>query len=150
MACPSPRGSEAPKFTPGVSSCMTVTLLRCVGSCTQRRFARLPRGSAFFPLVIGELFDLSAVVAHDEDFAVRLRRSDQHNFVFETHAAAAKQETFSFTLRDCIAKHLPILRRLPRFATPGQFPDFAFIAICLHRERSAFGVKVFAFLAQEG
>ena len=35
-------------------------------------------GLAFYPLVIGELFDLRTVVAHDEDFTVRLRRSDQH------------------------------------------------------------------------
>jgi hypothetical protein len=56
---------------------------------------RLPGGAAFFPLVIGKLFDLSAVIAHDEDFAVRLRCANQHDFVFETHAAAAKQETLS-------------------------------------------------------
>ena len=32
----------------------------------------LPGGAAFLPLVIGELFELGAVEAHDEDLAVGL------------------------------------------------------------------------------
>jgi len=35
---------------------------------------RLPSRSAFFPLVVGELLDVGAVVTHHENLPVRLRR----------------------------------------------------------------------------
>ena len=54
------------------------TLLRCGGSCAQRGLVRLPGWAAFFPLVVGKLFDRSAVIAHDEDFAIGLRCANQH------------------------------------------------------------------------
>jgi len=34
---------------------------------------RLPRGASIFPLIVRKLFDLRSIVAHDKDFAVRLR-----------------------------------------------------------------------------
>jgi hypothetical protein len=42
---------------------------------------RRPRGSAVFPLVVSELLDLGAVVLHDEDLAVGLRRICIEHFV---------------------------------------------------------------------
>src|SRR6202521_815418 len=64
-------------------------------SCRDGRIpgARLPGGSAIFPLVIGELFDLCAVIAHEEDFAVGLRRAGVERFVFESHPRAGESKS---------------------------------------------------------
>jgi len=46
---------------------------------------RLPRRSAVFPLVIGELLDLGTVILHHEDLTVGLRRACLEGFVLEPH-----------------------------------------------------------------
>jgi hypothetical protein len=53
---------------------------------------RLPGGPSVFPMVIGELFHLGAVGAHDEDFAVGLRRACVERFVLKSHPGACKRE----------------------------------------------------------
>ena len=73
---------------------LEATLLRGGGS-RGGWLMRLPGRSTVFPLIVRELFDLSAVITHDEDFAVGLWRADQYDFVLEAHAAAAKQKPFS-------------------------------------------------------
>jgi hypothetical protein len=52
------------------------TSLRRTGPGAQHLVVRLPGGSALLPLVIGKLLHLGAVIAHDEDLAVGLRRAD--------------------------------------------------------------------------
>src|SRR4051794_23678731 len=51
----------------------------------------LPAGSSFLPLVVGELLDAGAIVAHDENLAVRLRRIRVDHFVLEAHPRAGKR-----------------------------------------------------------
>ena len=58
-------------------------------------WAWLPGGAAFFPLIVGDLFEVGAVVAHDEDFAVRLGGHGVERFVFESHAGAGEEEAFA-------------------------------------------------------
>jgi serine/threonine protein phosphatase PrpC len=53
---------------------------------------RLPRGRAFFPLVVCELFDLRAVVTHDEDLPIRLRRIRISHLVLEAHAGTRERD----------------------------------------------------------
>src|SRR5215831_7078781 len=53
------------------------------GNSTGHR--RLPARSAFFPLIVGELFDVGAVETHHEDLAVGLRRIRISHLVLEAH-----------------------------------------------------------------
>jgi hypothetical protein len=82
--CQATFGTQVPNFMfadkPGV------TLQASFGGCCCRqriRLVRLPRRTAVFPLVIGELFDLGAIVLHDEDLTVGLRGVAIECFVFE-------------------------------------------------------------------
>ena len=53
---------------------------------------RLPRGRAFFPLVVCALFDLRAVVTHDKDLPIRLRRIRISHLVLEAHAGTRERD----------------------------------------------------------
>lgn len=48
---------------------------------------RLPRRSTVFPLVVGELFDLGAIVLHDENFAIGLRCAPPKQYRYRTGLA---------------------------------------------------------------
>ena len=54
-----------------------------------------PGWATFLPLIVGELFELGAVEAHDEDLAVGLRIVGVEGFVFESHAFAGEGESFA-------------------------------------------------------
>ena len=57
---------------------------------------RLPRGSSIFPLVVRQLFDLSAIVAHDKDLSIGLRACvGIKRLVFESHPAACEHNAFA-------------------------------------------------------
>ena len=47
---------------------------------------RLPGGTAFFPLVIGELLHMGAVTVRHEYLAVRLRAASVKGLVLESHS----------------------------------------------------------------
>src|SRR5208283_5976546 len=64
-----------------------------IGSFARCRW--LPRGSAVFPLVIGELLDTGAVVPHNEQFPIGLRRIRVHDLVFEAHPRAGECDVLS-------------------------------------------------------
>jgi hypothetical protein len=60
------------------------------------RSMNLPRGATIFPLVVGELLYLRAVVVHHENFAIRLRRSvGIEHLVLKSHPAAGKHKPFA-------------------------------------------------------
>src|ERR1700685_1644992 len=60
------------------------------------RLAGLPRRSTVFPLVVRELLDLAAIVAHDKDLAVRLWcQVCVEHLVFKYHPAACEYNTFA-------------------------------------------------------
>src|SRR5882724_9683233 len=55
-----------------------------------------PRGCRIFPLVVGQLAYVSAIPAHDKQFAIRLRNSvHQFCLVFETHARTTEDNLLS-------------------------------------------------------
>ena len=56
---------------------------------------RAARRGAFLPLVVGELFELGAVEAYDEDLAVGLGGAGVEGLVFEAHAGAGEGEAFA-------------------------------------------------------
>ena len=47
---------------------------------------RLPGGTAFFPLVVGELFHMGAVIGHHKYLAIRLRAAGVKGLVLESHS----------------------------------------------------------------
>src|SRR6478752_2413409 len=57
--------------------------------------SRLPRRRAIFPLVVGELLHVAAVVAHHEQLAVGLRRVRVDHFVLESHPRAGEHDVFA-------------------------------------------------------
>ena len=57
------------------------SLCRCGG-----RRVRLPGGTAFFPLVIGELLHMGAVTVHHKYLAIRLRAAGVKGLVLESHS----------------------------------------------------------------
>ena len=70
-------------------------LVRWGSDRSRQRLVRLPCRTALFPLVVGELFDLGTVLAHDKNFAIRLRRAYQKSLIFESHARTCEQQAFS-------------------------------------------------------
>src|SRR5437879_377155 len=65
-----------------------------------------PRGCCIFPLVVSQLAYVSAIPAHDKQFAIRLGNSvRQFCLVFETHARATEDDPFSVRRPDamCVA-----------------------------------------------
>src|ERR1700722_19260091 len=72
-----------------------VVLVRRGSDRSRQRLVGLPRRTTLFPLVVGQLFDLSTVVAHDKNFTVRLRRAYQKSLIFESHARTCEQQAFS-------------------------------------------------------
>jgi hypothetical protein len=56
---------------------------------------RLPSRSAFFPLVVGELLDVGAVVTHHENLPVRLRRIRVRHLVFKAHRGTREGDQFA-------------------------------------------------------
>src|SRR6185436_855105 len=52
----------------------------------------LPRGSAFLPLVIGELFDMRPVVPHHEQVSVWLGRIRVRRFILEAHSRTGEYD----------------------------------------------------------
>src|SRR5581483_12019645 len=56
---------------------------------------RLPGGGSVFPLVIGELFDASAIVPHDKQFSIRLRGVGVNDFIFEAHSGTGERDELS-------------------------------------------------------
>src|ERR1035437_10084054 len=55
----------------------------------------LPGGSALFPLVVGELLNAGAVVAHHENLAIGLRRIGVGNFILEAHPRTCKHDVLA-------------------------------------------------------
>src|ERR1700722_20833693 len=69
-----------------------VVLVRRGSDRSRQRLVGLPRRTPLFPLVVGQLFDLGTVVAHDKNFSVRLRRTYQKSLIFESHARTCEQQ----------------------------------------------------------
>src|SRR6516165_6688045 len=64
--------------------------------CVRVCLVRAPRGASIFPLVVGQLFDLRPIVAHDKDLAIRLRACvGIECLIFESHPAAREHNPFA-------------------------------------------------------
>src|SRR5579884_540276 len=55
----------------------------------------LPGGGTVLPLVIGELFDTSAIIPHDKQFSIRLRGVGVNDFIFEAHSGTGERDELS-------------------------------------------------------
>ena len=72
---------------------LAATLVLPTGNSTGHQ--RLPPRGAFFPLVVGELLDVGAVVTHHENLPVGLWRIRISNLVLETHPGTREGDRFA-------------------------------------------------------